>query len=356
MWTSKRTALALLLACTCFCGAFAQDSATATAPPHQVVFTDDIDHFWEAYDSIQTTDDYAEQVRFINELYIDRGTPGLQAFRQVRDYPDTMWVKWLHRYPRFWASVRDNTLQAKEHVPAIEGAVARLREIYPELRPAQIYFCIGGLNTGGTVLDSISLIGAEVSLADATVDVSEFTEGWFVYLARLFQSRHDIMDNVAYINVHEYVHTQQHDDGMLLLSQVLHEGACDFIAELVLEQPVPNPYMEYGRAHHAELLARFREDLFGEDRSAWLYNGETAKDCVDLGYYLGYAICKAYYDRAEDKQRAVKEIIELRTSDLAAAVAFVNAAGVYAEPIEVPPTVLPGTRPNGSPPDGRSGL
>ncbi|MNN04245.1 hypothetical protein D3C81_1169660 [compost metagenome] len=51
----------------------------------------------------------------------------------------------------------------------------------------------------------------------------------------------------------------------------------------------------------------------------------------DLGYYVGYAITRGYYDHALDKTAALKTMIELDYSDPAAVQAFVDASGYLAD-------------------------
>jgi len=46
------------------------------------------------------------------------------------------------------------------------------------------------------------------------------------------------------------------------------------------------------------------------DLSKWLYNS-TPKKPGDLGYWVGYRIVKSYYQRAADKRRALREILEM---------------------------------------------
>jgi len=48
--------------------------------------------------------------------------------------------------------------------------------------------------------------------------------------------------------------------------------------------------------------------------SNWIANGdqESAEKPADLGYYVGYEICKAYYDKATDKKQAIKDIFTIR--------------------------------------------
>jgi hypothetical protein len=86
------------------------------------VFTSDIDNFWTAYDSIQTTKDSLKQIGFIQNLYIDKGTKGLKAFMAVRNYDAKLWVQLIRLYPKFWSSIRPNTLTAKSYAPEIEKA------------------------------------------------------------------------------------------------------------------------------------------------------------------------------------------------------------------------------------------
>mgnify|MGYP003536481788 FL=1 len=46
-------------------------------------------------------------------------------------------------YPKFWESVRQNTLQIKNHASDIRALIARLKKIYRYYKPVKIYFTIG---------------------------------------------------------------------------------------------------------------------------------------------------------------------------------------------------------------------
>ncbi|NEM98820.1 hypothetical protein GXP69_14040 [Pontibacter sp. BT327] len=53
--------------------------------------------------------------------------------------------------------------------------------------------------------------------------------------------------------------------------------------------------------------------MLGTDISNWLYNGLKSTDKPgDLGYYMGYKICEAYYNNSEDKKQAIKEILDIK--------------------------------------------
>jgi hypothetical protein len=70
---------------------------------------------------------------------------------------------------------------------------------------------------------------------------------------------------------------------------------------------------EYGEANERELWHLFQQEMGGTDYSKWLYNGNTIKDRPDqLGYWMGYQIAEAYYERAPDKQKAIRALLNIR--------------------------------------------
>jgi hypothetical protein len=295
------------------------------------VFTSDIDHFWNAYDSCQKTTDSLKQLHYIQTLYIDKGTPGLRAFMEARDYTPEIWVRLIRKYPRFWKSIRPNTLTINSTSKQIEQSIQKLKKLYPQLKEAKMYFTIGGLNSGGTTVDNMVLVGAEIATANANTDVSEFSDKW---LAGVFKSQQS--GNIVPLNIHEYIHTQQKGESQDLLAESIKEGACDFIMELVMAKPLQNHYIVYGREHEAELKELFIPDMFSTNSSNWLYNGANAKSVADLGYFMGYSICKSYYNNATDKKKAVRDIIELNYSDTAAIENFLKRSKYYSHSINRP--------------------
>lgn len=112
-----------------------------------------------------------------------------------------------------------------------------------------------------------------------------------------------------------------------LLGFCLAEGMCDFIAELLLQKPLTQPYITYGKQHDREIWALFKTQMHGRDISGWLYNAGSPAAVSDLGYYIGYALCKSYYASATDKQAAVRAILNLPLEDTDALDAFVRQSG-----------------------------
>ena len=301
----------------------------SSASAQQKVYTQDIDNFWIAYDSARLTSDSLKQIQILQALYVDKGTKGLKAFMEARDYSAPLWVALIRKYPKFWNSIRPNTLTVKNKATAIEQSIARFKELYPQLKDAKMYFTVGGLNSGGTTSGDMVLVGSEIATGTATTDVSEFPNKW---LAGVFKEQSP--ENIIPLNIHEYVHTQQKGEGTTLLSAAIREGACDFITELVIGKPMRTNYINYGLAHEEELKELFKREMFTKCYANWLYNGTRAKTVADLGYFMGYSICKSYYQKATNKKKAIKEIIELNYSNESAVESFLNKSGYYNEVLD----------------------
>lgn len=276
------------------------------------ISTQDIAHFWEAYDSLATSKD---SVATFQRLYIDRATPGFIAFIKARDFTAKEYVTLIKRYPKFWISIRPNTERIATRKHEVEEVFKRFKILYPDFKAPKVCFAIGGLRTGGTTTSDLILIGSEIASADSTTNKIEFT-GW---LQNVIGNTGDIVAMVA----HEAVHTQQPKNlafikGQMnhrLLSQSLHEGAADFIGMQVTGFVINKTQYAYGIEHEAALWKEFQPQMLNNDLSSWLYNGNNTGDRpADLGYFVGARICERYYNRSPDKEKAIREIIRMKNN------------------------------------------
>lgn len=295
------------------------------------IVTYDIANFWRAYDKIVATKDTAQQYAYLNTLFLQPGSPGLKAIMQARDYTARSYVQAINRYPQFWQSIRKNTSRAATLARRAETGVNKLRQLYPELKPATIYFTVGALRTGGTSLGDMVLMGSEIALANHTTTTSEFGPEW-AQLAEHLKTLND--DAVLFTIVHEYIHTQQKTTlGNTLLAQSVLEGVAEFVTVTTTSQRSTLPAIAYGAAHTAAVQQRFASHMFNSFTGFWLYSSEKNEfNTRDLGYYVGYAICEKYYQQAPDKKQAIKTMIELDYNNEAALCAFVDQAGYFSQP------------------------
>ena len=297
-----------------------------------VVVTSDVGRFWQAFDAISAAPDSAAQYRLLDELFIAPGTPGLRALMERRGYTPEQYVTAILGAPQFWASVRANTLRADDYAGEIERVVERLRALYPALRPAQIYFTVGALRTGGTTLGDKVLIGSEIAMADSTAVTDDLPEG-FGHLRRYFDS--NPVEDVVLLNAHEYVHTQQGPFGADLLAVALQEGVAEYVSVLAAEQPSAAPAVAFGQANEPRVRDRFATEMFSGRWNDWLYNNtENVFGVRDLGYYVGYAIAERYVERSADRARAVARLIELDYQDPLAVEAVAEASRYFDRPLD----------------------
>jgi hypothetical protein len=269
------------------------------------VFTSDIDNFWAAYDSVKTNKDSLQQLHFIQTLYLDKATAGLKDFMLARQHSAKRHLANILKYPKFWVSLRPHTLEIKTHSREIEELMQRFSSLYPKFKQPGVYFTVGVLNSGGTTTTDKILIGSEIACSDKTVDASELSS----WLQGVFKDNKD----VVYLVAHEAGHTQQrgdNGDNTTLLAACIREGTCDLIAELLLQKEITSPYMTYGKANEKKLWEDFQKEMHGQELKNWLYNGGNVPN-ADLGYFMGYTICKSYYNNAADKKEALQQIIEL---------------------------------------------
>lgn len=315
----------LMLALSCI------GSGTAAVPqaPQIEVVDRDVALFWQAYDRVKAVPDRAQQIQLLQTTYLDRGSPGLATFALAKQYDAATYVDAIRAYPGYWDSVRPRTALARPALDKVQRHLRRFASLYPALKPAGIYFEVGALRSAGTTQGDKVLIGVEMATGDESVDLSQMPERLQRFFRAYFVSRP--LENLNLLVIHETVHTQQRGERGSLLAQAVYEGVADFVAEQVTGRLPDLPYVHYGPAHDAAIRAAFRKDMAGNDYSGWLYNNtDNAFGTRDLGYYVGYAICQAYYQRSADKIQALAGMIELDYADAAAVQRLVDASGYFA--------------------------
>ena len=295
------------------------------------VITQDIDNFWSAYDLVKEQSDSLVQVHLIDSLYIQKGSVGLVKMMEARNYTASEYVYLINTYPKFLESIRTNTLKSKVLAEDLKDGIEKLEAIYPGLKPAKIYFTMGCMRTNGTTRDSLVLIGSELAMADSETDISEFTGRTKNWLETFFGS--DPIDGLVLLNVHEYVHTQQHPIPGNLRHIVLYEGVAEFVSVTAMGVPSNTPAIEFGK-HHPAVREKFEKEMFYERTPDWLWSNSPNEFGIrDLGYYIGYSIAENHYHKSANKQLAIKQLVELDYSNPADIDAFIDNAAYFSKSI-----------------------
>ncbi|WP_144429007.1 hypothetical protein [Chryseobacterium sp. StRB126] len=284
--------------------------------------TSDIRNFWNAYDEAQKINNSEQKISTFQKLYVDKASPGLNDFIKSRNFTSEQWIESFDSKPKFWKSIRIKTENLQKDFKNIENLYQNFSRLYAGFSPPKIYFTMGNLKGGGTVINGNLIIGSELAASDATVDYSE--------LSKNYQDRMKINSGVVFLTAHELVHTQQNLKGIKtnLLGLCLKEGSADFIAELLTGKKVETPYIEYGMQHQKSLWNDFQKEMNGEDFQNWLSNTATIKDRpADLGYFMGYIMTKRLYERSKDKKSAISIIMNLDFSNAAETENFLEQSG-----------------------------
>ena len=263
----------------------AQNTTFPTDPQEAKFITTDIPEFWKAFDALDTD----EGNPF--EDYIENGSIGLQGFIENRIMSADSLLVMVNKRKEDYAKMRGIEAKIKEQEKKIIPYFYGLEYWYPYTVYPPVYFVMGRYNSGGTSSPDGLLIGAEMLSS---------------------------LDHLPGLVIHESIHYQQKwpENDTNLLQQSILEGMADFIAELVTGIPGNPEANKYGNANKDALCREFVGRMHENDMQDWLY-GTSGKDDRpnDLGYWIGYEIVKAYFDKAEDKKLAVNRIINVEDYD-----------------------------------------
>ncbi len=301
--------------------AMAQSGAQLNHDPATVKFvTSDIENFWRAYDLAAKETDKAKRVAIFQAEYLDNGSPGLKDFLRLRIKSAEKIVNAIDAMPKYYASIRPQTLQVQRMEKRMRAAFAKFKSIYPAAVFPDVYFLIGVTNSGGTTGPSGLLIGTEMYGKTPKSPLDELSDWLRVVLSNI--------DYVPAIVAHESCHYNQNyntaPEQRNLLGKALQEGSCDMIGELISGRTINEHLKIYGRTHDEEIWRDFEANMYKPDISNWFYNAATAKDRpADLGYYVGYLITRSYYQNMKDKRQAIHDILNIQDAR-----AFYEASGV----------------------------
>jgi hypothetical protein len=269
----------------------AQSVVFPSDPEGAVFHTEDITAFWKVFD--ETSPKFDAQV--FQEKYINVGSKGLKGFVKMRIENGRNLCKTIKSNLSYYQAIRESSLSMDKGKERIYECFRKMKEIYPQAVFPDVYFVIGALNSGGTTFNGGLIMGAEM----------------FGEPSEKIKPRIDI-GVLHKIVAHELVHFQQkYPANKSLLAQCIREGSADFIAELISGEPANGEGYDYGNAHTKELWDEFVSRKNGTSWKNWLYYQKDKSRPNDLGYWMGYKITKAYYNKAIDKKQAVKDILNI---------------------------------------------
>jgi len=308
---------AILAGCDSGGASSSPSSSFSTEPEAAPIITADLDRFWEAFDASNSS----TRAQVLREKYLDPGSEGLQAFAERRIGSAGRLAAAVNRYEPYYRSTRAPMRRVSALEPEIRSSYRALDSLYADALFPSVYFVVGRMSTGGTLSEAGILIGTEIYARTPDAPVDGLTD-WHRAVTRP-------VEDVPHIVAHELIHVQQRQpsERRSLLGQSISEGAADFIGEMISGRTINEHVYDWAEPREAALWAEFQERMTGTNYRGWLYDGADLTDRpADLGYWMGYQIVEAYYDRVTDKRQALRDILAVRDFE-----AFLDASG-YAPP------------------------
>lgn len=282
---------------------FASGFVSNNDPERVQLITTDLTNFWEAFQKAQPDFDPSA----FQELYIDKASKGMKGFIDGRIVSAEYLAKVVKKHAAYYGAMKASIDSIEFLKPQIIEAMRNLKGIYPVAEFPDVYFVVGTLNSGGTTSRHGLLIGAEMYAVNQNSPMNSFDQWHLTVMKRV--------GSVPHIVAHELIHYQQTYDGEKnLLWACLKEGSADLIAELISGSHINNHVHDFANPREKELWAEFQTKMNGKDRNGWLYTSTEGRP-NDLGYWMGYKITKAYYDKATDKKQAVHDILNIKNAE-----------------------------------------
>ncbi|HFE45671.1 MAG TPA: hypothetical protein ENJ18_09285, partial [Nannocystis exedens] len=248
--------------------AIAYDAAHAEVERARFEFSD-VERFWAAYDhafSGESKSILAQAAIFRTE-YLGRGTAGLIDYHHIKTQSTEELVRTLRHLKAYYDGIRAQTLRAKTFEPQMRAGLKRLKALLPYAPVPDVTFVIGRLNSGGTAGPSGMLIGLDIWSYQEGVPMDGISPGMQKAITQVR------LEQLPYVVLHEHIHTiQSFANEDTLLEQSLIEGSADFFATLALPDAPPLPNHRWGKAHEAQVWARFKAEMDGTDSSNWIAN------------------------------------------------------------------------------------
>ena len=267
--------------------AFTAQSATTE------IHTEDVDLFYRIYDAAGGHPT-AEQLQ---RDYLDAGSEGLHHLARLRRVTGVRIAETLAAHPEIYSKARGCMAALPRVRERSEVALRTLVRLYPQARTPPVTIAVG---RGKPVGVGSPVTGLQIGLEALCA------AGWF---------NPNVEDRFVHVIAHEYAHVQQvrelvDDEHPTVLERSLIEGAAEFVAELTSGKTGYSHFPALTQGREKEIETAFAADVDLTDLSRWIDNSTVEKG-NELGTWVGYRITKAYYQRAADKQQALREILGL---------------------------------------------
>ncbi|WP_156152199.1 hypothetical protein [Flammeovirga sp. OC4] len=276
------------------------------------IVTAPVDRFWNYFD--KALDDTLNAKIYLSN-YICEGSNALKDYYHIRyENVDNMYNVMIKRNPDYYRYLRKYITPQMLHQVAEESTqmMKKFSSLYPKAVFPKTYIVPDLINGSGTLTESSLYIGVDMFAKSDSMPLTNLND-WQLGTITEFE-------NMKYDLVHELMHFQQSysdfEGKEILLGKLIEEGSCDFLVSLLTKNHKVSPGVQRNLDYLADknnydfVIRELKTDLYSHDLSKWMHNGGGIKDRPsNLGYTMGFLICRSFYENAEDKQKAIKTIL-----------------------------------------------
>lgn len=255
--------------------------------------TEDVERFYDLYEATNGRPTTAQ----LQRSYIEPGSDGLHHLTQVRNVNAATIARALAEQPKLYVDARTCLAALPRISQRLRQTFDNLLSRYPEASRPPVTILVGR--------------GRPFAIAGPGTGVQVALEAMCSEIAGRYLNP-SIDDRFVYTIAHEYVHVQQAPEksSPTVLERALEEGVADFIGELISGGIANVGIHEAARGRELEIEQRFAAGMDQRDLSAW-FDNTTAEDVGQLGYWVGYRIAKAYYQKTSDPKDAIREMVRM---------------------------------------------
>jgi hypothetical protein len=286
--------LLIILKCT---NVQAQTGITdLTNNPDEARFVyDDIRNFINAFDQLT---EGVDSLLILQTEYLDKGTPGLEMFIEKYGLTARMLVDAIQKRPQKYSDLHMMPELLDSYSDESRKAYSKLKDYIPDIVYPPTYFLIGAYRGIG----SSSTVGSLISV-----------ESWPVPIkGRTTMLVHELVhfQQVMAVGYEKYRALYGAEKNLLGLS--IREGTAEFFTELVLGEITQTEALDFTLKNEMRLWEQFNKEMYGSETGDWMWTKPSdPKQPGFVGYVLGYRIVKAYYEYAENKGQALREILSV---------------------------------------------
>ena len=264
-----------------------------TDPQKAPLVIDDVENFIRVQSLLSSASD---TLQILQSEYLDKGTPGLKMFIEKYDLTALRLQEAIRKHPEKYSSLGDMPAGIRAYEGEMRAAFTQLKSVIPQTVFLPTYFLVGGHRGIGSGSKEGPLITVE--------KWSRPIDGKTTML--IHETVH--MQQVVAVGYEEYV--SLFGPKKSLLGLCIREGTAEFFANLVTGEMTQHQAVDYLKENERRLWPTFVEEMHGKETGDWMWS--TPKDTLQpqhVGYVLGAFIVQAYYDNAEDKAKAVDDIL-----------------------------------------------